>query len=307
MKKLGFLTSLMMIFSMCISPVYALENETPYFTNMNGVELTKTQYDNLLKGFGEDTINTMTQTMINSLKNDTNIVKTTSVKYIKTDTIYVDEKVISKSEAEVSKQEYDNSPKGKPIITPIISPMYSGNTGNPTHETTYKKLSIDITWGIFSYIRHVTLTNVWKQIPAIKSFDVLAIAPGHDSISFNIDGNRSGYQKWDGNTINYDTSSGNWKIVNGSGIYKKGLGLSQNIVDDVTTSLSNSITVTFITDVIPFTARGSYQHATSNLTLTQSQNYTLATDGMGGLIKFNSSVAGYYDDMQGVQTTLNLP
>lgn len=44
LKKLGFLTTLMMIFTMCISHVYALGNLTPYFTNMNGVELTEEKY-----------------------------------------------------------------------------------------------------------------------------------------------------------------------------------------------------------------------------------------------------------------------
>lgn len=66
--------------------------------------------------------------------------------------------------------------------------------------------------------------------------------------------------------------------------------MSQNIVDDTTTSLSNSITVVFLSGALPFPVRASYQHATSNVTLAQSHDYMLGTDGMGGLIKFSSSV-----------------
>ena len=53
-------------------PVHATDKEV-YFVNMNGVELTKEQYDNLLKGFSYDTINTMSAEMIDMLKNDSDI------------------------------------------------------------------------------------------------------------------------------------------------------------------------------------------------------------------------------------------
>ena len=292
-----------MIFTMCISPVYALGNETPYFTNMNGVELTKEQYNNLLKGFSHDTINTMSEEMIDFLKDDTNIQKVSTTKYVKVSTKYVNNEAVSTSEEEVSKAEFDNSPKESIITKSLITPMFAASD---YVETDYKKITLDVTFGASISTKYVTLTNVWKQIPATKSFDVLAISVGVPSISFNFNGQRSGYQKWDGNTINYDASSGNWKIVDSSTIWKKGLGLSQNIVDATTTSLSNSITVVFLSGALPFPVRASYQHATSSVTLAQSHDYTLGTDGMGGLIKFSSSVWSKYDNTPGLYAELNI-
>jgi hypothetical protein len=288
---------------MCISPVYALGNETPYFTNMNGVELTKEQYNNLLKGFSHDTINTMSEEMIDFLKDDTNIQKVSTTKYVKVSTKYVNNEAVSTSEEEVSKAEFDNSPKESIITKSLITPMFAASD---YVETDYKKITLDVTFGASISTKYVTLTNVWKQIPATKSFDVLAISVGVPSISFNFNGQRSGYQKWDGNTINYDASSGNWKIVDSSTIWKKGLGLSQNIVDATTTSLSNSITVVFLSGALPFPVRASYQHATSSVTLAQSHDYTLGTDGMGGLIKFSSSVWSKYDNTPGLYAELNI-
>lgn len=45
---------------------------------------------------------------------------------------------------------------------------------------------------------------------------------------------------------------------------------------------------------------GSYQHATSNVTLAQSQNYSISTFGYGGVFLFSNSVRNYYDGMSGV-------
>lgn len=45
---------------------------------------------------------------------------------------------------------------------------------------------------------------------------------------------------------------------------------------------------------------GSYQHATSDVTLEQSQNYTISRTGYGGVFLFDNSVRDYYDGMAGV-------
>lgn len=287
------------IFSM---PVHATDKEV-YFVNMNGVELTKEQYDNLLKGFSYDTINTMSAEMIDMLKNDSDIHTTKKEMYVKSEVECQDNEVVDSKQTVISKEEYENSPDSEPIITHNTKALVPVVTDY--HETAYKKISFQITYGASVAAKFVTLTNVWKQIPKTKSFDVLAIAPDVFSLSFNIDSYRSGYQKWDGNTINYSASSKNWKIVNGFGTLKKGLGLSQNIVDDTKRSLSNSITVVFICNAASFTARGSYQHADYPVTLKESQDYSISSSGMGGLIDFSSSVWKKYDTTGGVKATLN--
>ena len=45
---------------------------------------------------------------------------------------------------------------------------------------------------------------------------------------------------------------------------------------------------------------GAYRHAQGNLTLAQSQKYTIDSSGYGGVIKFDNSVKNYYDAMSGV-------
>lgn len=302
MKK-TLLIVLTAILLLSFTSVRAESNKKIYFTNMNGVELTEQQYNNLLEGFSPDTINTMSAEMINPLKNDTNIQKNTTTKYVKVITEYKNGEAINSIQEEVSKLEYDASPE---IDSIIVATKGTKFIGTDYVETNYKKITLEITFGASVSTKYVTLTNVWKQIPKVKSFDVLALAPGVASASFNFNGHRSGYQKWDGNTINYSASSGNWKIVNGSGIWKKGLGLSQNIVDDTTTSLENSITVVFLCGAIPFSARATYQHAVSTVTLAQSQNYTMSSSGMGGLLNYGSNIASKYDNTPGLEAELDL-
>lgn len=302
MKKLALFLCGISLFAFGTFSVNALEKNDVYFTNMNGVELTETQYNNLLKGFSHDTINTMSAEMIDDLKDDINIKKVTTTKYVKTSTRYVDNEPVQTTDSEISLEEFTKAPK-ESTINPTKGARFAAND---FVETNYKKINLDVTYGSSISTKYVTLTNVWKTIPKVKSFDVLAISVGVPSISFNLNGHRSGYQKWDGNVINYAADSGNWKIVDSSTIWKKGLGLSQNLVDDTTTSLENSITVTFLSGADPFPVRASYQHATSDLSLTQSKDYTLGTDGMGGLIKFSSSVSGKYDNTPGLYAELTL-
>lgn len=300
-KVLLLLCAISLILFNSIS-INARENKDIYFVNMNDVELTEVQYNNLLKGFSHDTINTMSEEMINILKDDSNIKKITTTKYVETSTRYINGQPVNVSERQLSMNEFNASPSTS-IIVPSSNSRFAAND---YVETNYKKITLDVTYGASVSTKFVTLTNIWKTIPKTKSFDVLAIAPGIASTSFNFSGHRSGYQKWDGNTVNYDVNSDNWKLVNSNTVWKKGLGLSQNLVDNTTTSLENSITVVFLSGADPFPVRASYQHATSDVTLAQSQNYTLGTDGMGNLIKFASSIASKYDNTPGLYAVLTL-
>ena len=302
MKKVSLLLCAISLILFSSISINARENKDIYFVNMNDVELTEVQYNNLLNGFSHDTINTMSEEMINILKDDSNIKKITTTKYVETSTRYINGHPLNVSERQLSMNEFNASPSTS-IIVPSSNSRFAAND---YVETNYKKITLDVTYGASVSTKFVTLTNIWKTIPKTKSFDVLAIAPGAASASFNFSGHRSGYQKWDGNTVNYDVNSDNWKLVNSNTVWKKGLGLSQNLVDNTTTSLENSITVVFLCGADPFPVRASYQHATSDVTLAQSQNYTLGTDGMGNLIKFASSIASKYDNTPGLYAVLTL-
>lgn len=126
MKK-TLLIVLTAILLLSFTSVRAESNKKIYFTNMNGVELTEQQYNNLLEGFSPDTINTMSAEMINPLKNDTNIQKNTTTKYVKVITEYKNGEAINSIQEEVSKLEYDASPEIDSIIVATKGAiLYSG-------------------------------------------------------------------------------------------------------------------------------------------------------------------------------------
>lgn len=64
-----------MIFMLGMTPnALAEEVETTYYITSRGVELTETQYNNLISIFTENSINTMTQEQINIYKNDGDLI-----------------------------------------------------------------------------------------------------------------------------------------------------------------------------------------------------------------------------------------
>lgn len=72
-----------------------------------------------------------------------------------------------------------------------------------------------------------------------------------------------------------------------------------NIVNNVTNSLQNQLTFTYLA-AQGIQAYGAYQHAKSEVTLSQSKNYSFSSSGKGGVFDFANSVWPKYDDMQGV-------
>ena len=116
----------------------------------------------------------------------------------------------------------------------------------------------------------------------------------------------SGYQKYDGQLITYNRNSDNTK-ASSSFTGNGGIGISMNIVDSVKSTLENSITVRFISKANPFKIHGTYQHAQSNVTLSESKKYTFSSTGLGGVLSFDSSVKSKYDGMRGVTLDYNYP
>lgn len=267
------------------SSILAKENNLTFYTNMNGVELTKEQYSNLNKVFDEDTIATLTEQQINYYKNNSNLSKTENTKYIRTDNYYDNNgNLISSEDTIVNEND-------------ALSFIKSQNEGisilGSSHQTTMKKLTISLV--TTHSVKTITITNTWLSIPSTKSYDVIGFRNGTGT-SLSIS-SVSGYQNYDGNVISYKNGGDNYKEPKG------GCGISMNIVDSVSSSLSNGMTVTIWNNATTYTAYGTYQHAQSNVTLAQSKNYTISSSGLGGVLDFENSVKGYYDGMQGVDIT----
>jgi len=178
--------------------------------------------------------------------------------------------------------------------------MYSLNSlskWTAIHTTSMKNLTMSA-YFVSGRIVKYTLVCEWSSIPSVKSYDVIGFRiVGNDAAIYKMSngGNDiAGIQNYDGNFIKYNGNSNNLKIENG-------VGLSCNIVDSVSEYLTISLATNIVLGDRDYVGvYGSYQHATSNVTLEQSQKYNFSYSGMGHVFEFASSVASIYDNTQGL-------
>lgn len=184
----------------------------------------------------------------------------------------------------LTQDEYDNI-KDKDLNNVIIEETkdYDLARGS-SYSTSYKGIRLINNSG------YVTLMLTWTKIPSIRSYDVLAI---RISSGVSISGTPYFRQIYtDGSTSKVSTIGTKKSFSNGYGAsYLLALGT------DLQSCLSFNITGSG-------TVYGAYQHAVENVTLANSTNYTISAAGLGGVIKFASSVEGYYDRMTGVNISV---
>ncbi len=138
----------------------------------------------------------------------------------------------------------------------------------------------------------------WTAVPNVKSYDVLALRT--EGVNFNmssLSGTQSYLKDGSSGAVGYLYTTQNTKMFN------NGVGISMNLVDGATNFMLSMSVIYNITGSYPH-VYGSYQHATNNVSLAQSQKYSLSKSGYGGVILFDSSVKGYYDQMNGVDVAL---
>ena len=171
------------------------------------------------------------------------------------------------------------------------------DTLDTTYETTYKRITI-----IDDYIggntHDVMVYTQWLVTPATKSYDVTAMRIDGGTV---VEGTQDGTQLYwkDGayNMVNYS-----W---NGTNIRKadNGFGISMNLVNGASyfeTDISANVTRTSQNAV----AYGTYQHAVTDVTLDESQSYTISHNGFGDVLNFATGIRGSYDRMAGVSVSL---
>jgi hypothetical protein len=143
----------------------------------------------------------------------------------------------------------------------------------------------------------VQLTCEWISIPKVKSYDIIAFRFTDTAVTINTnsDENIIGTQYYDDSKITYNYDSDNIKYLD------NGLGVSMNIVDSTKKSLACTFKATFGTGRDPFFVYGSYQHAVSNVTLSESQDYTLHYWGLGHVIYFDNEMVKEYDKTPGLE------
>lgn len=284
-KLLTNLVILSLILSTVLAvPTYAADNGV-YLTTKSGAELTKTQYDNLKKIYTEEDLAVLPSDFIDEIKNEPDLLLEDR-----------DEVCV------ITRTRYDENNQPVETINTEVTEAEAKRvaampeTRGSIWQTSSKKLVIEVIQ-VDGSTKKVRLTNTWLKLPKVRSYDVMALRVTDTSNDF-----RPGFsaiQRYDGKEINYSQYGDNVRQP-GSFLSYRGIGVSMNIVDSISSSLSNTMAITILNRNDKTKVYGTYQHATSKVTLAQSKDYDIAAGGMGNVLKFSSSVASKYDGMQGV-------
>ena len=198
-----------------------------------------------------------------------------TTKYYKT--IYynydIDSKKGDSETIEVSKEEYDTAD------------VNGNNKGPGTSETAYKKLTTYISASGSRYLYETQM--FWKNIPSVRSYDVIAIGFLANVSQYYCD--NYGYCTTGTSYISKTSSSGCGAVFK----------LPSGSLSVLTSELSFIVDKNTSSTITYQAAYGDYAHATSNITSTQAQNYSIGTSG----IVFDSSVIGYFDSMAPAMAT----
>ena len=269
---------LLLIFSLiCIVPIIT-KAET--ITNNNGIVITETEYNNFLKIYDHEYIMNMSEEKYNKLKSLNYDDVTTETKYIETT---YNQSLNLVTTREITKAEFENYNPVMPLL----------DDGGNSYSTQVKSLTLNITGGtIWNYTVFIA---TWKGIPSTRSFDVIGLR-GY-GFEFAL-GSQGGEQIY---TLNGEREIINY-AWNGTNIkrFDDGFGISMNIVNSDITSLTLAIDCDIKATITHPSISGSYQHAIRNLSLADSQNYTLGVTGLGDVFVYPYSISQKYDGMSGV-------
>lgn len=252
-------------------------------TNINGIVISEEEYNNFLKIHTHEYIMTMSEEKYEKLKSLDYSNVTTETKYIETT---YNPSLNLTTERELTKEEYDN------YSTPNNNSRLSN--GSASYETTAKSIVMALVGG--TTWNYVTLTATWKYIPTTRSFDVI----GFRGYGFDFrEGSQEGEQVY--------ILNGNYTVIdyawNGTNIQRhdNGFGISMNIVNTDITDLQLAVECDISPTESAPTIFGSYQHAVNDVSLANSQNYTLAGEGLGGVFLYPYSISQKYDGMSGIR------
>ena len=265
-----------------------------YYTNYNGVDFTKEQYDRLMEYYSEDEIDIMqpefAEPLFENLYDFT--VEQQSI-YVQTlESVDEDGNVITtEKETVLTEEQAKYMDKLEVDAFPAIS-----RESSQTHETASKIITLKFN-SFGGSTRGIVLSCSWKKLPVTRSYDIMAIAPSN-SIHFNTPSAFSASQVTDAGTTRYSMNS------SGVNIDSKGIGISMNLYNDATKSIVCTMECVLASTVEPFVVYGTYQHCQSDISQSDSKKYSIevSSANMGGILKFsNSSIASKYDNTQGLK------
>lgn len=270
-------------------------NAETYFTNSNGVEMTKEEYYKIVELLSETRADTITQEQFEHLLEGTIIDR---------GTLY--QKVVSNedgviTEEYITEEEYNNA-SDEPNYTCDENDI--NNRVEGYIETSYKRFNVTLSnYGNNDYEVWGSLT--WKRIPACRSYDVFAFRTNYMSYS-GVYGLQTYYKGSNYTDINYNSSSSGYNSAT------NGAGFSMNLKDDtdITKFEMTLLASLAINDFNYSTAHvyTSYQHAQSSVSQAQSLSYSFSAAGLGDVIDFSSStISNKYDGMAGIHLSTPIP
>jgi len=296
MKRLKYLVCGLLLSILPFLNVSAMEEI--FYTNQNGVSMSKSEYEHLLSTFTKEEIADLSEEkFIFEMEH--------KYKTIKADTLYIqntikyDEKgeIETNIETVLTEDEFENGGVAIPVPN-----SYCGPTIAPEicWETSHKKIIILYQMGSTDNDNRVIVSNEWKTIPSHRSVDVLGMRVY--PYAFQYRRVQDAMQTYVANGVSeteYIESSENFKVEPG------GTMVAIPLPTKKITSLSEKLIVYGFLNLDAFGANqginGSYQHATGTLDVSAATNMTFSADGMGGVFKFNfSNPTNIYDNTRGV-------
>lgn len=248
------------------------------------VEISDEDYSRLRNAFSAARISVMTEEEINEyLEYDLENAESTSIYYKGTSVNNG-----SYTWTQVSKEEYDNASNIMPRDKTKVS-------------TNYKELKLTTMLTASNDVYYFSLTNVWKYIPTVRSFDVIAFRFLNIAMLENSQSGNQVYRKENASTYNNIGYSPNGTNISNQ---SAGFGISMNLVDDDIEELELSINALGMKATSNAIIYGSYQHAIQYVTLAQSKEYTISAAGYGHVINFSVAQQNKYDNMDGVYQSL---
>lgn len=154
-----------------------------------------------------------------------------------------------------------------------------------THSTPSKKLTISKVCS--GNVCSVLTKLQWLVNPSVRSFDLIGVRLYNTSFSNNT-------------VVTKITSSAGTEYSYNHKVSTVGAGTSVDLPDSATNIVVEQKVYVYTGGVV----YGSYQHATSNISLLNSQKYYFDANGYGGVFLFYDGIGSYYDAMSGVDIYL---
>lgn len=283
LRQAIFVFGLLMLFGLNVNA------ERPYYTNLNGVEMTEDEYDKMVHIYSDRKVTSLTQDEFDLIKD---------ARIVSHEKLYV--KVISDQnnilhEIYVTEDEYYNAPENLQICGDSVMDSDSGYFA-----TSYKTLSSSLMdLSIYYYL----ISDLsWTIMPACRSFDIFAFRTTHMSFDY-VSGTQTFYVGTSHTNIGYGANSLGYKELN------NGAGISMNL-EDSTDITGLDLSISAVMNISEYNYNHArvfttYQHAQSNISREDSMSYTLSAGGLGDVVYFNNyTIQSKYDDMPGIELVI---